>query len=135
MYIYILLLIIFSCSSDKQNREKESARDNRPVHYIDDSTSTDDGDDENMEESENSDDCKFDDGSYSATVDYYNPETGYSQTYTLEVDVEDCQVIQINFPKGGWLDEDHISPAEIDEEGNASIDGENGKTYEVHLDE
>lgn len=84
-------------------------------------------------EYEESNVCGYEDGTYSATVDYYNPETGYSQTYTLDVEVMDCQVVQINFPSGGWLDDDHISPADIDEYGNATIEGEDGKTYEVSL--
>ena len=79
-------------------------------------------------------DCKFDDGTYSATVDYYNPETGYSQTYTLDVEVEGCEVVQIDFPNGGWLDSDHITPAELDEDGNCTVDGEDGKTYEIQID-
>jgi hypothetical protein len=88
-------------------------------------------------ESENSSDengCKFEDGTHSATVDYYNPETGYSQTYTLDVEVENCEVVQINFPRGGWLDSDHISPAELNEDGYCTIDGEDGKTYEIQID-
>lgn len=40
----------------------------------------------------------------------------------------------IFFPKGGWLDEDHISAADIDEDGNATVDGEEGRTYDVHID-
>ncbi len=91
-------------------------------------------DNDNDESDEVSSNCKIEDGTYSATVDYNNSETGYSNTYTLDVDVESCQVIQINFPKGGWLDEDHIDAADIDEDGNASVSGENGKTYEVHID-
>ena len=71
---------------------------------------------------------------YSATVDYNNPETGYSATYTLDVEVQDCQVVQINFPNDGYLDEDHISYADIDEDGRASVDGEDGKTYEIQID-
>jgi len=78
--------------------------------------------------------CKFEDGIHSATVDYYNPETDYSQTYTLDVEVNDCEVIQINFPKGGWLDSDHINPAEIDIDGICNIEGEDGKTYEIQID-
>lgn len=78
--------------------------------------------------------CKFEDGTYSATVDYNNPETGYSTTYTLDVEVQDCQVVQINFPNDGYLDEDHISAADLNEDGNATIDGEEGKTYEIQID-
>ena len=85
-------------------------------------------------ESSNSSNCNFEDNKYSATVDYNNPETNFSNTYTLDVEVEDCQVVKIYFPKGGWLDEDHISPANIDDEGNATVEGEDGKTYEILID-
>ncbi|MCB0729367.1 MAG: hypothetical protein KDD00_18030, partial [Ignavibacteriae bacterium] len=93
-------------------------------------------DERNEDDSEysSSSGCKFEDGTYSATVDYYNPETGYSQTYTLDVEVEDCEVVQIDFPNGGWLDSDHITPAELDEDGNCTVDGEDGKTYEIQID-
>lgn len=74
------------------------------------------------------------DGSYSATVDYDNPNTGYSATYTLSVEVSDGQVVQINFPNDGYLDEDHITAADIDDDGNALVEGEDGKTYNVHID-
>jgi hypothetical protein len=76
----------------------------------------------------------IEDGSYTATVDYNNPDTGYAATYTLTVDISDGQVVQINFPSGGYLDDDHISPADIDEDGNANVEGEDGKTYAVHID-
>lgn len=85
-------------------------------------------------ENDEADGCRFDDGTHSATVDYYNPETEYSQTYTLEVEVENCELIQINFPKGGWLDSDHITPAELDEDGTCTVEGEDGKTYEIQIE-
>ncbi len=76
----------------------------------------------------------FEDGIYSATVDYYNPETGYSATYTLDVEVEDNQVTVIYFPNGGYLDDDHIWPADLDDSGFASVEGKDGKTYDVQID-
>jgi hypothetical protein len=85
-------------------------------------------------ESSNSSNCNFKDNRYSATVDYNNPETNFSNTYSLDVEVEDCQVVKIYFPKGGWLDEDHISPADIDDDGNATVEGEDGKAYKIHID-
>lgn len=78
--------------------------------------------------------CKFEDGIYSAIVDYYNSGTGYSQTYTLDVEVQDCEVVQIYFPNGGWLDRDHITPAELDEDGTCIVYGEDGKSYEIQID-
>jgi hypothetical protein len=83
---------------------------------------------------DNEEEHKNQDGTRSATVDYYNPTTGTSSTYTLDVEVEDGQVKQINFPNGGYLDDDHITPADIDDDGNAHVEGEDGKTYDVHVD-
>ncbi|HRO45951.1 hypothetical protein [Agriterribacter sp.] len=78
--------------------------------------------------------CRFEDGPHSATVDYYNPETGYSQEYTLDVEVENYEVVQISFPNGGWLDNDHITPEELDKDGFCVIEGEDGKTYKIQVD-
>lgn len=78
--------------------------------------------------------CDFDDGVHSATVNYSNSNTGYSNTYSLDVEVENCEVVRINFPNGGWLDSDHITPAELDGNGQCTIEGEGGKTYEVEID-
>ena len=129
--------IITSCSSksEKQNEDySSSSYSNRD--YESNSSNYSDDDERNEDDSEysSSSGCKFEDGTYSATVDYYNPETGYSQTYTLDVEVEDCEVVQIDFPNGGWLDSDHITPAELDEDGNCTVDGEDGKTYEIQID-
>lgn len=143
LFICLLTLvsIFFSCSSKTENSQG-SNNSNTPY------SSSLENDNENNEEgsyqssesndieetSENSSGCKFEDGTYSATVDYNNPGTGYSATYTLDVEVQDCQVVQINFPNDGYLDEDHISYADIDEDGNATVDGEDGKTYEIQID-
>lgn len=128
VFISLLALvnIIFSCSSKSENN-------NSNILY---SSSSDKEDlvNNNNEETYNSATCKFENGTYSATVDYDNPETGYSATYTLDVNVQDCQVVQIYFPNDGYLDEDHISYADIDDDGNASVDGEDGKSYQIQID-
>jgi hypothetical protein len=78
--------------------------------------------------------CGIDDGSYSATVDYDNPETGYTATYILDVQVENCEVTEIDFPNGGWLDNDHIYPSELDSDGNATVEDDRGRTFDVHVE-
>ena len=114
----LLLGLFFSCSEYKETEDSEiSTHDNSANENFSDDNA-----------------WKFEDGTHSATVDYYNPETDYGQTYTLDVEVENCEVVQINFPRGGWLDSDHINPAELDEDGTCTIEGENGKTYEVQID-
>lgn len=122
-FLTALTCLIFSCSS-RSDRIRANENSNSSFNS-----------EEEDENNENNSGCKYEDGTYSATVDYNNSETGYSATYTLDVDVQDCQIVQINFPNDGYLDEDHISNADIDEDGSASVDGEDGKTYEIQIDE
>lgn len=134
-----LIFTLLSCSSksDKQsdnNSSTESSSSSNDDNSFQSSSSNYSNEENNEESNEYSNGCKFEDGTYSATVDYNNPETGYSATYTLDVEVQDCQIVQINFPNDGYLDEDHISYADIDEDGNATVDGEDGKTYEIQID-
>ena len=77
--------------------------------------------------------CEFKDGMHAATVNYYNPKTGHTAKYELEVHVEDCQVVQIDFPNGGWLDKDHIPATEINEAGDAALKDDKGRTWKIHL--
>lgn len=139
LIVAFLIFTLVSCSS-KSGKQSESnsstqnsslSNDENSYESHSSSYSNEENDKENNEYSNG---CKFEDGTYSATVYYNNPETGYSATYTLDVEVQDCQIVQINFPNDGYLDEDHISYAEIDEDGNASVDGEGGKTYEIQID-
>jgi hypothetical protein len=155
-YIFIIVsfsMVFISCFSKSEDENKNQTfsntkenYENTSSNYSDEEEISNSNDEENRnadaEETNEDDDelnsssgCNFEDGTHSATVDYYNPETGYSQTYTLDVEVEDCEVVQINFPKGGWLDSDHITPAELDEDGSCNIDGEEGKTYEIQIDD
>ncbi|RZK12923.1 MAG: hypothetical protein EOO46_01425 [Flavobacterium sp.] len=78
--------------------------------------------------------CEYEDGLHPATVDYYNPETGREKTYSLEVEVEDCEVITIYFPKGGWLDSDHLYPEQLDRDGSATLEDDRGRTFDVQID-
>ena len=151
-YIFFyFFFILCSCSSNSGKEKQEiKSTDNTSTNeknisndgeeketYKNSSNLTTVSDGENEEDKNNfsnNSGCKFTDGTYSATVDYNNPETGYSNTYTLEVEVEGCQVVKIYFPKGGWLDEDHITAADIDEDGNSSVDGDEGRTYEIQID-
>ena len=132
-----LASLIFSCSSKSENEgggnNPNSEHSNSNVQ--DDRRHNQDSEaNEDEVENENFSSCQFEDGTYSANVDYNNPETGYSATYTLDVEVQDCQVVQINFPNDGYLDEDHISYGDIDQNGYSSIEGEDGKTYEIRID-
>ena len=138
LFLTASVFVLIGCQNNKEQTSKHKNENPEVVNSTSNSdrnyTNTKKIEEKNSNNSSVNGDCNFDNGTYSATVDYNNPETGYSTTYTLDVEVQDCQVIQINFPNGGYLDEDHISYANIDENGNAIVDGEEGKTYEVHID-
>ncbi len=127
LFLISFILVLSSCKTDQNSTsypedEKSyySNNSNSELYY---------SDDEDVEDDEG-----FEDGTYTATVDYYNSETGYNATYTLDVEVEDNEVTVIYFNNGGYLDEDHIWPEELDEDGYVEIEGENGKYYEVQID-
>ncbi|WP_443939461.1 hypothetical protein [Pedobacter sp. MW01-1-1] len=73
-------------------------------------------------------------GTYCAEIEYYNPDTGTRNTYELDVEVEDGSLVQINWPNGGWLDDTHFSPPEVDEDGFCSFTTYDGKEYEIQID-
>lgn len=140
------MLIIFTSCKNSSNSETNSEDENSTEYVNDENTNTEFADDEREDDESESEDenlsetKNYEDGTYDASVDYYNPKTGYSATYDLEVDVEDGEVVRINFPKGGWLDDDvhpsesQLSPAELDEDGEAIMEDENGRTFEIKID-
>jgi len=116
---------VFGCVYYFNSSKHDDSRGDSREYAVDDDESND----------EDASQCRFDNGTHLATVDYYNPSTGHSATYSLEVEVEDCEVTIIYFPSGGWLDDSHISPAEIDDSGDAELEDEKGRTFSVHIDD
>ena len=80
-----------------------------------------------------SEDDGFEDGTYCADVGYYNPNTGTNNTYTLEVEVENNKLVIIYWNNGGWLDEDHFSAEELDEDGYCSFTSDKGYDYTIQI--
>lgn len=73
------------------------------------------------------------DGTFSADVNYYNPNTGTSSTYTLDVEVENNEVTVIYWPNGGQLDDSHFTPQELDSNGSCFFTSDQGYDYEVTI--
>jgi len=84
---------------------------------------------ETTEEVEN----KYPDGTYCAEVTYYNPNTGKESHYLLAVEVENNEIIKIEFPNGGWMDTDHFNNAELDDNGSTSFTSDKGYDYEIQI--
>lgn len=75
----------------------------------------------------------YEDGTYCAEVEYYNPNTGTRSTYSLNVEVENNELTLIHWPNGGWLDDSHFTPVELDESGYCSFTSDRGYEYEVQI--
>ena len=140
-HLFFILLII-GCSN--QNTDSKTNSDietkNKPIENNNNSEYKSNDDENDVEKDDDSEDdngsgCKYSDGTHSATVYYYNPETGTRSTYTLNVEVENCEITQIDFPNGGYLDDCHIEPTALDSNGEASIEDDKGRKFEVHIDD
>lgn len=107
--IILLLLVFISCNQNKS----------KPSSFVSETETEIDQD-------------EFSDGEYCAEIDYYNPDTGTSSTYTLPVEVENGELIRIEWSNGGWLDSSHFSPPDISD-GTASFDDDRGREFEVKL--
>lgn len=150
LYAFLLLQLL-ACKDNESSNNNFYNNTNNSSRYDNSESSSDDvseaSSDEALLNNDNSEssnqtsnhissenECNYEDGVHSATVYYTNPETGFSNTYTLDVEVKDCEVIQINFPNGGWLDSDQITPSGLDDNGTCTVFGDDGKTYEVELE-
>lgn len=74
----------------------------------------------------------YPDGTYCAEVEYYNPNTGTRRSYDLDVEVQNGDLAQIDWPNGGWLDSTHFSPESISS-GEVSFRSDKGYRYTVTL--
>lgn len=74
----------------------------------------------------------YPDGTYCAEIDYYYSETQTSSTYTLLVEIENNELIEIHWPNGGWLDNSHFTPPDISS-GEASFTSDRGVDYTVKI--
>lgn len=75
----------------------------------------------------------FEDGTYCADVTYYNPNTGTSNDYTLQVKVSNNDVIRIDFGNGGHLDSRHMDTETLNENGECKITSDRNYEYSIHI--
>lgn len=140
IYHLFFILLIIGCSNQNNDSKNNPIENNNNSEYkSNDDDNNDEKDDDNEDDNEDDNDndsgCRYSDGTHSATVYYYNPETGTRSTYTLDVEVENCEVTQIDFPNGGYLDDCHIEPTALDSDGDATVEDDKGRKFEVHIDD
>tara|TARA_R110000868_G_scaffold93190_1_gene258038 strand:+ start:3376 stop:3936 length:561 start_codon:yes stop_codon:yes gene_type:complete len=76
----------------------------------------------------------YEDGTYCAEIEYYYHKTGTRSTYTLEVEIIDNELTKIYWSNGGWLDDSHFDPPEI-EDGHAEFISDRGIEYFIEITE
>ena len=85
-----------------------------------------------LEDEEHDDGYEYKKGMYCASVEYYNPNTGTSGSYTLNIEVENDNLVTIHWPNGGWLDESHFISEDISN-GSCSFTSDKGNEYNVTI--
>ena len=110
LLLCLMAFVMFACKNNRSNYDSES-----------DSESY-------TEETE-----AYPDGTYCADVEYYNSNTGTRNTYSLNVEVESNEVTVIHWPNGGWLDDDHFYPEELDSDGACSFTSDKEYEYSIQI--
>lgn len=75
----------------------------------------------------------YPEGTYCSYITYFNPNTGTSSNYTLNVEVENNEVTVIQWPNGGWLDSTHFQLKQLDDSGHCFITSYDGIQYDIQI--
>lgn len=112
--LLISLSLFISCleSNDSDTSDDPMALYNEQVSYVDEEI--------------------YADGDYCAEVSYYNSNTGTQSSYTLTIEVSNNEVVKINFPNGGYFD-DEITNGILDSSGEATFTSNKGYDYTVQI--
>lgn len=113
----LIIIVLFSCD------KKTSSMTVEDYDLADIETVSND----NLSETEG-----IEDGTHSADIEYYNPDTGHTANYTLDVRVRNGKLVEIEFENGGWLDESHFSAPDISD-GSASFTDDEGREFNVKI--
>ncbi|MBP2616962.1 hypothetical protein [Chryseobacterium jejuense] len=114
VYFFIIIFALYSCSKGSKNSSVSN-------YYTTEAS-----------ESESNYGDSTMNGTYCAEIDYYYYNTGTSSTYTLTVEVENDELVKINWPNGGWLDDSHFTPQDISS-GSCSFTSDAGYDYNITL--
>ncbi len=118
-FIHILLLSIFLLGCDQGEKVNNSTDNSR-------------GEAIGSEGDQKVNKRKLLSGQRCASIEYYNPQTGTSSTYTLFVEVESNRLVKVFFPDG-FMDTEHFTAPEIDDGGGCTFINDKGYHYKVQI--
>src|ERR1044072_408154 len=101
-FFHILLTSLLAISWNTESRE--------PARYLYESNSLNSGTGNEEQNGE------YQDGTYCAEGEYYCSKTGTNSTYTLNVDIENGELVKIYWPNGGWLHESNFVAPDISDD-------------------
>ncbi len=136
--LLLFLTLLFSCqkSNNSTSTSDETSESTTATSFADFPKEVDPMD---MEISDDDDVQKYldatgdyPDGTYCAEVEYYNSSTGTRRSYDLDVEVQNGDLVQIDWPNGGWLDSTHFSPDNISS-GEVRFTSDKGYRYTVTI--
>ncbi|QQM25639.1 hypothetical protein [Elizabethkingia sp. M8] len=128
--IFLITAIAVLCSSCGKEKSISNAEDFDMAEV--ENTSSQENEESTQEDMEISNEDELEDGTYPANIDYYNPNTGQSSTYTLDVKVRNGRLVEIEWENGGWLDESHFTAPNISD-GTASFTDDEGREFTVTI--
>jgi hypothetical protein len=129
-FLFALLYTIPLCSCSNHSRLTGSEKAEDSI-VEKDTNQTEEQNEDATENSNNDDNEEANDDDENRTVDYYNPNTGTSSTYYLDVEMDDGGVEQINFDNGGYIDQNHITDQETNDDGSITVTTDEGAEYTV----
>ncbi|WP_346068445.1 hypothetical protein [Sphingobacterium siyangense] len=124
--LIICIYLFISCKLDVNKRYYVNSNEDNTNSFYEKS------DHQILEDEKDNDGYEYKDGMYCASVEYYNPNTATSSTYTLNIEVESDNLVIIHWPNGGWLDESHFISEDISS-GTCSFTSDKGYEYNVTI--
>jgi len=78
--------------------------------------------------------CSYKNGNYAATIDYFNLQTKAEETFHAEVEIENCNIVEIKFRGENKMNESIILPAELENNGQVTTEDSGDGIYMIRLD-
>lgn len=110
LLISLILISFISCKNEKSDSIINETESNKETTLLD----------------------GYEDGEYCAEVEYFYDKTGTNSTYTLKVEIVNNKLVKIYWPNGGWLDESHFIPPNINN-GEANFESDQGVDYSIKI--